>query len=141
MPAKPPRLPRSRTTQADMGGLESLNERLAAFRREYVLSEADELYYRVTREIVVAGRRWRKLANERIKVVDQTMARWETLFLVAFSARALTQGDLARLIGVEGPTLVRMLDLLAQDGLIQRSQSSTDRRVTTNVITPAGRRG
>lgn len=34
--------------------------------------------------------------------------------------------------------MVRMLDLLARDGLIERRQSETDARVTTNRITPAG---
>jgi MarR family transcriptional regulator for hemolysin len=68
------------------------------------------------------------------------MARWETLFLVAFSGEELTQGELARLISVEGPTMVRMLDTLAKDGLIERRQSDSDRRVTVNSITPKGMR-
>jgi DNA-binding MarR family transcriptional regulator len=100
-------------------------------------SESDE-FYNATRAIVVSARRWRKLANERVKAVGQTMARWETLFLVAFADVELTQSELARLISVEGPTMVRMLDVLARDGLIERSQSETDRRVTINRITPAG---
>jgi len=87
----------------------------------------------------VAGRCWRKLANERIRPTGHTMARWETLFLVAFSDHALTQGELARLLNVEGPTLVRMLDVLSKEGLIERRQSEMDRRVTTNAITPKGR--
>jgi len=108
------------------------------FAQNYAEEKDDDLYFRVTRAIVVAARRWRKLANERVKAVGQTMARWETLFLVAFSGEELTQSDLARLISIEGPTLVRMLDLLAKEGLIDRSQSETDRRVTTNRITPRG---
>ncbi len=111
----------------------------AHFVRYYAAVGEDALYFRMTRAIVVAARRWRKLANERVKSVDQTMARWETLFLVAFSDVELTQSDLARLINIEGPTLVRMLDLLAKEGLIDRRQSESDRRVTTNTITPAGR--
>ena len=66
------------------------------------------------------------------------MARWETLFLVGFSGEDLSQSDLARLISVEGPTMVRMLDILARDGLIERHQADTDRRFTTNRITPKG---
>lgn len=34
--------------------------------------------------------------------------------------------------------MVRMLDSLARDGLIDREQSAQDRRVTVNRITPAG---
>ena len=116
----------------------ALDERLAAYHRQYG-GESDDLYYRATRDVVVAGRRWRKLANDKIRPTGQTMARWETLFLVAFSDHALTQGELARLISIEGPTLVRMLDVLAKEGLIERKQSEIDRRVTTNAITPAGR--
>jgi DNA-binding MarR family transcriptional regulator len=67
------------------------------------------------------------------------MARWETLFLVAYSGQDLSQGELARLISVEGPTMVRMLDILARDGLIERLQSTSDRRVTFNSITPKGK--
>ena len=119
--------------------LSALDERLAKYHRLYAGSDVDDLYYRATRDIVVAGRRWRKLANERIRPTGHTMARWETLFLVAFSDHALTQGELARLLNVEGPTLVRMLDVLSKEGLIERKQSEIDRRVTTNAITPKGR--
>jgi len=121
--------------------LNALDERLANYQRVYARGGGDDdLYYRATRDIVVAGRRWRKLANERIRGAGQTMARWETLFLVAFSDHALTQGELARLISVQGPTLVRMLDVLAKEGLIERKQNEVDRRVTVNTITAAGRR-
>lgn len=119
--------------------LNALDERLAEYHRQQGSDAEDDLYYRATRDIVVAGRRWRKLANERIRPTGQTMARWETLFLVAFSDHALTQGELAKLISVEGPTLVRMLDVLAKEGLIERKQSEIDRRVTTNAITAKGR--
>lgn len=110
---------------------------LANFRMHFGES-SDEIYFRATRAIVVAARRWRKLANDRIKPLGQTMARWETLFLVAFSDEELTQSEIARLISVEGPTMVRMLDTLARDGLIERHQSDTDRRVTVNRVTPKG---
>jgi len=124
---------------AEEARLNALDERLAKYHQQQSGGEDDDIYYRATRDIVVAGRRWRKLANERIRPTGHTMARWETLFLVAFSDHALTQGELARLISVEGPTLVRMLDVLAKEGLIERKQSEIDRRVTTNAITAKGR--
>jgi len=99
----------------------------------------DDEYFRITRALVVAARRWRKLANDRIKPLGQTMARWETLYLVAYSDAELNQTELARLIGVEGPTMIRMLDSLAREGLIERQQSHHDLRVTINRITDKGR--
>lgn len=119
-------------------GIGAADRSAANYRDQFRQGTDDEMYFRTTRAIVVAARRWRKLANDRVKAVGQTMARWETLFLVAYSGQDLSQGELARLISVEGPTMVRMLDILARDGLIERRQSDTDRRVTYNSITPKG---
>jgi MarR family transcriptional regulator for hemolysin len=116
----------------------SSNRHLISYHEQFGDGGDNDGFYNATRAIVVAARRWRKLANERVKAVGQTMARWETLFLVAFADVELTQSELARLISVEGPTMVRMLDVLSRDGLIERRQSETDRRVTINRITPAG---
>lgn len=137
-PARPARP--AAASRAPVGGFPvDLAERhLINYRRASGDPSAD-LHFRTTRAIVVAARRWRKVANDRVKPLDQTMARWETLFLVAYSEERLTQSELARLISVEGPTMVRMLDALARDGLIEREQSATDRRVTLNRITEKGR--
>jgi len=99
----------------------------------------DETYFRITRSLVVAARRWRKLANDRVRSVNQNMARWETLYLLACAEEELNQGELAKVVGVKGPSMVHMLDSLARDGLIERHQSDIDRRVTHNRITPRGR--
>jgi MarR family transcriptional regulator for hemolysin len=125
---------------APFGGfpIEAAERHLINYHSQFEEGTDNDIFFRTTRAIVVAARRWRKVANDRVKAVDQTMARWETLFLVAFSGEELTQGELARLISVEGPTMVRMLDALAQDGLIERRQSETDRRVTINTITTKG---
>ena len=111
---------------------------LISYHRQFGDGSENDDYYNATRSVVVAARRWRKLANERVKVTGQTMARWETLYLVAFTADELTQSELAHHISVEGPTMVRMLDALARDGLIERHQRESDRRVTTNRITRKG---
>jgi len=113
---------------------------LVGYRKHFREGTADDTYFRATRALVVAARRWRKVANERVKELGHTMARWETLFLVAYSDDELTQSELARLISVEGPTMVHMLNALANDGLIERRQSDADRRMTTNRITPKGER-
>jgi MarR family transcriptional regulator for hemolysin len=114
---------------------------LSNYRRFDAQSEADDDddCFRTTRALVVAARRWRKLANDRLKPLKQTMARWETLYLVAYSEEELNQSQLARLIGVQGPTMIRMLDGLAREGLIERQQSHHDLRVTINRINDAGR--
>jgi len=113
---------------------------LRNFYVDIVPDAQDVFHFRFTRALVVAGRRWRKLANDRLKAIGQSMARWETLYLIASSDEELSQGELARVIGVEGPTMVAMLNGLARDGLIDRYQSSAVCCVTHNLTTEKGLR-
>jgi DNA-binding MarR family transcriptional regulator len=138
--AAPSRSNGGASNPAKSEGVDDADRRLLNYRNHFTQGTENEAYFRATRAIVTAARRWRKLANERVKVIGQTMARWETLFLVALSSDEITQSELARLISVEGPTMVRMLDVLAREGLIVRRQSASDRRVTTNRITAKGMR-
>ncbi len=48
------------------------------------------------------------------------------------------QGVLAEELGIEGPSLVRLIDLLQTEGLVERREDPTDRRAKTLHLTPAG---
>ena len=140
--ARQPRKKPRRTVEGLMEGgfsLDHSDKHLSNYHRLNPDSEADDLYFRMTRALVVAARRWRKVANDRLKPIEQTMAQWETLYLVAYSGEELNQSQLSRLLGVHGPTMLRMLDALSRRGLIERQQSHEDLRVTINRITPEGR--
>ncbi len=50
----------------------------------------------------------------------------------------MRQGELARCMGIEGPSLVRVLDQLGAAGLVQRADDPSDRRAKHVRITPAG---
>ena len=49
------------------------------------------------------------------------------------------QGALAEELGVEGPSLVRILDQLCAAGLVERRDDPSDRRVRTLHLTASGR--
>jgi MarR family transcriptional regulator for hemolysin len=49
-----------------------------------------------------------------------------------------SQRALADAVGIEGPTLVRHLDRLAEDGLVERRRDGDDRRITRIHLTAAG---
>jgi len=51
-----------------------------------------------------------------------------------------TQLDLARAVGIEGPTLTRHLDGLEETGLVVRQRDSLDRRAVRVELTDAGER-
>src|ERR1700691_104885 len=48
------------------------------------------------------------------------------------------QGALADELGIEGPSLVRLVDRLTIAGLVERREDPTDRRAKTLHLTPAG---
>jgi DNA-binding MarR family transcriptional regulator len=56
----------------------------------------------------------------------------------AASADGASQRELAHHMRIEPPTLVRHLDKLALDGLVERRPDPHDRRVVRVVVTPAG---
>ncbi|MDF0751364.1 MarR family transcriptional regulator [Marinobacter sp. 71-i] len=83
-------------------------------------------------------RRWRKLLDERLKDLGVTQARWTTMVYLQQGGEGLTQRELARLMAIENPTLVRLLDSLEQQGLIERRPCPNDRRARRLHLTPDG---
>ena len=79
-------------------------------------------------ELGRVGRHWRKRLDERLKHADLTQARWLALLHLSRTG-PMSQRELAELLSVEGPTLVRVLDKLEQQGLVERRASGEDRRV------------
>lgn len=83
-------------------------------------------------------RRWRKLLDERLKDLGVTQARWTTMVYLHKSGEGLTQRDLASRMAIENPTLVRLLDNLESQGLVQRKACEDDRRARRLFLTPQG---
>ena len=80
----------------------------------------------------------RRRFDSELRPLGLTHATWRTLYFVSGSVDGLMQKDLALAIGIEGPSLVRLLDNLEADGLIERRVAQEDRRGKTVHLTPAG---
>jgi MarR family transcriptional regulator for hemolysin len=84
------------------------------------------------------ARAWRQAVDRRLKHLGVSQASWLTIALAARARAPLSQSELADGLGVEGATMVAMIDRLVKAGLIVREPSTTDRRVKRVVLTPAG---
>jgi MarR family transcriptional regulator for hemolysin len=73
-------------------------------------------------------RKWRARLDERLKDTGLTHARWHALLAIWRQKDALMQRELAQILGIEGPTLVHILDWLEEKGLIRRCAAEGDRR-------------
>jgi DNA-binding MarR family transcriptional regulator len=62
------------------------------------------------------------------------------LLVLVGRAGELTQGELARQLGMDPGNLVGILDSLESDGLVARPRSERDRRRRLVSLTPSGRR-
>ncbi len=90
-------------------------------------------------ELGRVSRRWRTRLDERLNVTGLTQARWRTLLHLSRGAPCMTQRELAEHAGIEGPTLVRLLDALEAQGLIERLPVEGDRRAKHIRLTAAAR--
>lgn len=85
-----------------------------------------------------AARLLEKKANLLLKPYDITHG--YTYFLMElYKKDGQTQAELQRAIGgIENPTIVRTLDRMERDGLVERKQSQTDRRAFLIYLTEKG---
>lgn len=81
-------------------------------------------------------RQWRAVNDERLKPLGLTQSRWITLSHLKQEDGVL-QHQLARSVGVENPSMVRTLDGLERQGLIERRPCSEDRRAKRIHLTAA----
>jgi MarR family transcriptional regulator for hemolysin len=84
------------------------------------------------------SRSWRQAVDRRLKFLGVSQASWMTIAIAAKACSPLSQSELADKLGVEGATMVAMIDRLVKAGLVIREASTTDRRVKRVVLTAAG---
>lgn len=89
-------------------------------------------------DVVQASRKWRKLAQAALAAHGISQARAAALVWVQRLGGGTRQVVLASYIGIEGTSLVRLLDELSQSGLLVRKDDPDDRRAKTIWLTPQG---
>ena len=97
-----------------------------------------ELQAAFTAELASANRKLRALVDERARNMGLTLSRARLLMQLA-KADGPIQSDLAGLLDIEQPTLVRLLDGLERTGMIERRAAPGDRRARRVFLTPAAR--
>jgi len=81
------------------------------------------------------ARTWRTRLDQRLRPLGLSQAKWMVLLQLSNSGDGIMQKALAERLGVEGPTLVGLLDRMTADGWIERRESCSDRRCKTVHLT------
>ena len=85
----------------------------------------------------LAAHGWRTALDRRLRPLGYSRSRWMVLLHVSRND-AITHRELAERLGIEAPTLVRLIDRMEAEGLLNRRASETDRRVKHLHLTPEG---
>jgi MarR family transcriptional regulator for hemolysin len=89
-------------------------------------------------EMSAFNRKLRAFFDAAVREEGLTLARARALFAIARRG-PLTQKELAEELEIETPTLVRVLDGMAGQDLIVRTEDANDRRAKRIAMTEAGR--
>ena len=108
--------------------------------RENDAAEADgHIKYSFSQGLTFVARRWRNVMNEALLAVGQSHVRWGTLYWITVFGDRVNQTQLAERMGIEQPTLGRVLRELEAEGIIRRRASKEDRRARIIELTPASK--
>jgi len=86
------------------------------------------------------ARRWRRALDAHLAAAGLTATSWVPLIHLEETGGGITQKELALLVGVDGSSLVRVLDMLVREGLIERRRDENDGRARLIYLTAQGRR-
>ena len=92
----------------------------------------------LTRNLLLAGRQWRKIGRQIASQHGVSEAASAPLLWIERLGKDVRQNTLADAIGIEGASLVRLLDELQTLGLITRTPDTADRRANAVNLTEAG---
>lgn len=93
----------------------------------------------MTRDLLLAGRLWRKMARQVAARHGVSEAASAPLIWIDRLGESVRQNTLAEAIGIEGASLVRLIDELQASGLVTRQPDPRDRRANSVSLTPRGR--
>ncbi|MCC5099213.1 MarR family winged helix-turn-helix transcriptional regulator [Xanthomonas campestris] len=88
--------------------------------------------------LLVASRQWQRLADQAFGEFGLSSACTGPLLMIGRSGGGIRQVALAHQLGMEGPSLVRLLDKLCAQALVRREADSSDRRANQLWLTEAG---
>ncbi len=95
---------------------------------------------RIGCQLMRVARRWRQAVDTELESYGLSHATWRPLLKLARAAEPLRQHELADLLQIGHPELVRLIDHLERKRLVIRHEAEGDRRAKRIQLTPGGRR-
>lgn len=88
--------------------------------------------------LIAVAQSWRRVLAQRLACEGLSDATALPLFTLRGEGDGLRQNELAEKLGLEGTSVVRVLDSLERDGYLRRQEDARDRRAKRVFLTPEG---
>jgi MarR family transcriptional regulator for hemolysin len=86
----------------------------------------------------LAAHAWRITLDRRLRPLGFSRSKWMILLHLS-RTDGMTLSALAERIGIEAATLVRLIDRMEAEGMLERRPSESDRRIKHLHLTPTGK--
>ncbi|MCS3445900.1 MULTISPECIES: MarR family winged helix-turn-helix transcriptional regulator [Bradyrhizobium] len=96
------------------------------------------IHAEIGRLVTRLARIWRRQSDQALSDHGLSYATAIPLLVLSRQGETVRQGVLADELGIEGPSLVRLIDLLQSEGFVERREDPTDRRAKTLHLTTSG---
>ena len=93
----------------------------------------------ISSSMVVATRHWRRVCQATLANYGISEACAMPLLIIGRLGAGVRQITVAQAVGMESPSLVRLLDQLCKAGYVERCEDASDRRAKTLALTDTGR--
>lgn len=103
------------------------------------MKPADSLRMSVSTALVVVTRAMKQEADAALAGFNLSHSAAWPLVMIGRLGEGTRQGAVAEAVGIEGPSLVRLIDQLCAAGLVERKDDANDRRAKTLYLTKEGR--
>ena len=104
---------------------------------EIQLREDDPIAF--GRRLLRLGTAWRRALDQQLRGYGLTDASWRPILLLGNLSAPIRQGELARMLDMDAPSLARLLETLERDRLVERVEDPLDRRSKLVRIAEGGR--
>ncbi|GGK09679.1 MarR family winged helix-turn-helix transcriptional regulator [Pseudomonas matsuisoli] len=103
------------------------------------LDELAQVQFQITGLLLSSSRNWKRLCQSALMNHGISEACAAPLLVIGRLGDGVRQVTVAQAAGIEGPSLVRLLDQLCANGYVCRSEDPLDRRAKSLSLTDTGR--
>jgi MarR family transcriptional regulator for hemolysin len=124
---------------AEHGAHDDFDEWSTRYHEYYPANARLDQEFRTSRLLVLASRSWTNRIDRMLRLeTGQSRARWQVLFTIGFAEQPATMTEICHRARVQWPTMMRVVQDMERDGLIEREDCPVDRRSKLLRLTAAG---